>query len=704
MTKNKVATVCFLKKIVFLFFVTGGNMYSIAQTPRIDSLSRLLLTAKEDTSKVNLLNELARAHLFELNDISKMYMYGAQELKLSRQLNYKKGIAYGLMHIGIYKRSHGEYKEAIAYANQSLALMKEIGFKKGEGSCYINLGVAYLDMGNYPKSIEFTIKGMILKEEIGDKKGAAVAANNLAEIFMDQGNYKEALKYLSKTLKFGEETNDRMSISMAYENIGRILDTQGKLDEALEYLKKAAKIAEDLDDKMSMASSYSNIGNTYFKKDKIDDAFTYQLKSLKIAEGYKDKNAIIKAYNALGAIYIKKRKYHLAIAYFNKSINLSWQIDSKQGMLEAYKSLVEVYKQLKNSEQALRYLHAYHNLNDAVLNKDNFKQLAELSTKYETEKKEKEILLLTKDKELNAKIIRQQQLVRWGLIGGVGLLFISIFSIYRRYHFKQKANTTLEKQKELIQQKNDLITDSINYAKTIQEAVLPTSKHIETLFRESFVLYKPKSIVSGDFYWIQKTEDRLICAVADCTGHGVPGAFMSLLGYNMLENSAKKMKEEQPAAILESLNKELVNRLTGNEETARHGMDISLIAINKKNNDLQFAGAHNDVYIVRDKALIELKADRMGIGTPGTHTFSNKSMQLKQGDMIYLFTDGFPDQIGGPNRKKFFYQPFKELLISISTLDMEIQREQLNEAHTKWLCEKFEQTDDILVMGIRYKS
>jgi serine phosphatase RsbU (regulator of sigma subunit)/Tfp pilus assembly protein PilF len=704
MTKNRTSTVYCSKRLLLFCFIIYGSSFSIAQTHRIDSLLSLLKIAKEDTLKAEVLHELARAHLFELNDINKVYIYGAQQLELSRKLRYKKGIGYGLTHIGIYKRSHGDYKEAISYAEQSLVLMKEIGYKKGEGSCYINLGVAYLDVGNYPKGIEYTVKGMILKEEIGDKKGASVAANNLAEIFMDQGNYKEALKYISKGLKFAEETGDRLAISIAYDDIGHMMEKKGKLDEALGYYKKAAKIAEELGDKMGMATNYNNIGNLYFKKDRIDDAYTYQIKSLKIAEENKDKDAIITAYNSLGTIYVKKRNYLLAIDYLNKAIRISKDIDSKERLLEVYKNLVTVHKQLKNSEEALRYLDAYHNLHDSVLNKDNFRQLAELSTKYETEKKEKEILLLTKDKELNAKIIKQQQLVRWGLIGGLSLLFISIFSIYRRYRFKQKANKILEQQKELIQQKNNLITDSINYAKTIQEAVLPTSRHVETLFRESFILYKPKAIVSGDFYWTNKTEDRLICAVADCTGHGVPGAFMSLLGYNMLENIAKQMKEFEPAGILESLNGEVINRLsTGNEkETAKHGMDISLITIDVKSNMLQFAGAHNGVYIVRDKELIELKADKMGIGTPHTGAFINKTIELKKGDMIYLFTDGFPDQIGGSKRKKFYYQPFKELLIANSTNDMKTQQEQLDKAHVQWLCEKYDQTDDILVMGIRY--
>jgi serine phosphatase RsbU (regulator of sigma subunit) len=704
MTKNKIIAACCLKRILFLCFINYGSLFSFAQTPHIDSLSRLLKIAKEDTVKANLLNELARAHLFELNDINKVYTYGAQELKLSRKLNYKKGIAYGLMHIGIFKRSHGDYKEAIAYANKSLELMKELGDKKGEGSCYINLGLGYSDMSNSPKAIDYTLKGMALKEEIGDKKGVAAAANNLGNIFVSQNNIKEGLKYHFKSLAIGLEMNNKVHISVSYDNIGRILADQGKKEEALEYFKKASKIAEELGDEMGMASNYNNIGNLYFKMNRINDAFAYQLKSLKMAQGNKDKNAIIGAYNSLGTIYIRKKNYPVAIDYYNKAIRLSDEIDLKQGTRDGYYNLMSVYKQLNNSEEALRYLDAYHDLNDSMLNRDNFKQLAELSTKYETEKKEKEILLLTKDKELNAKIIKQQQLVRWGLIGGLGLLFVSIFSIGKRYRFKQKANRILEKQKEVIQQKNNLITDSINYAKTIQEAVLPTSKYMETLFSESFVLYKPKAIVSGDFYWINKTEDRLTCAVADCTGHGVPGAFMSLLGYNMLENIAKQMKNIEPVAILETLNGEVINRLSaGNEkEIVKHGMDISLITIDTKSNRLQYAGAHNSVYIVRDNELIELKADKMGIGTPHTGTFINRTIELNKGDMIYLFTDGFPDQIGGPNRKKFYYPPFKELLIANSTNDMETQREQLDTAHMQWLCEKYEQTDDILVMGIRY--
>lgn len=383
---------------------------------------------------------------------------------------------------------------------------------------------------------------------------------------------------------------------------------------------------------------------------------------------------------------------------------LSKELDFKEGVRDSYAHQASVYERMKDFEKALHFTDLYNEVKDTLLNKDNFKQVAELNIRYETDKKEKEILLLTKDQQLNAKIIKQQQMQRWGLIGGLGLLSISIVSIYRRYRFKQKANIILEKQKEEIEQKNILITDSIDYAQTIQEAVLPTHQKVKALLPKSFVLYKPKATVSGDFYWVSDVGPKIICAVADCTGHGVPGAFMSLLGYNMLENAIKHQQQTQPNHILDNLNENVKSRLSNEDSReVKHGMDISLISIDMDAKKLQYAGAHNSLYLVRNRQLIELKADKMGIG--GNHadssSFSCQEMDLHNGDMIYLFTDGFPDQIGGPNRKKFYYTPFKELLTQISSLDTDAQKNKLNEIHQQWMGAKMDQTDDILIMGIQ---
>ena len=362
-------------------------------------------------------------------------------------------------------------------------------------------------------------------------------------------------------------------------------------------------------------------------------------------------------------------------------------------------------EKLKNYELALAYNKLYSTIKDTLLNEESLNQTSELNTRYETDKKEKEILLLTKDQQLKDKTLKEQRLVRIGLISSLGLFLVLSFLLYNRYRFKQKANLILEKQKQEIHKKNTQITDSIDYAKTIQDAILPSTEKLNTFFSDYFILYKPKAIVSGDFYWTTKKGNKIICAAADCTGHGIPGAFMSLLGHNILENVVQRESSVNPGAMLKALNQEIVDRFsTGRDETVKHGMDIAIISIDIQAQQLEYAGARNSLYIIREGRLIEIKADRMSTGiiakNQETIVYTNQLHDLQKDDMLYLFSDGFPDQKGGPDKKKFFYQPFKELLISISQLPVNEQKQKLDETITTWMGEG-EQVDDILIMGIR---
>jgi serine phosphatase RsbU (regulator of sigma subunit)/Tfp pilus assembly protein PilF len=737
----------FFLKTSFLMCLVISSLLVSAQTPRIDSLLNALKTVKEDTTKVNTLREICDAYKTQLNDIDKVGEYAFKLSEFAERIHFKKGIAYGASFKGIYYWRKGNYTMALIQDKKALGLMQELGNKRGISTAYLNIGQVYMEQGNYPEAIEYMRKGIKLKEEMNDKKGMRIGYNNLGNIYATMGNYKEGLNYYFKTLKVAEESKERLGESYAYDNIGTIFLHQNKLDISLVYFKKAVKIQEEMGDKVIAGSSYSSIGNIYQLKKRYKEALPYHMRDLNVKEAANDKLGIsavcnsigfdylgmkvfdkaltyhLRSYNlckeighkkgigdaagGIGKIHEERREYSKALDYYDQMLRISTELDFKEGIRDANAYKASVYTHIKQFEKALQCTELYNAIKDTLLNKDNFKQVAELNTRYETDKKEKEILLLTKDQLLNAKTIKQQQLLRWGLIGGLLLLSISIASIYRRYRFKQKANVLLEQQKEEIQQKNILITDSIDYAKTIQEAVLPTAQETKKLFPESFILYKPKSIVSGDFYWLNSVNDQLICAVADCTGHGVPGAFMSLLGYNMLEDVIKPAITLSPGPLLDALNQQVLTRLSGDDkdETIKHGMDISLISIDKLNNRLEYAGAHNSLYVVRDSELIELKADKMGIGTASkqknTH-FTNQVMELHKGDMIYLFTDGFPDQMGGPNRKKFYYPPFKDLLISISQMSPETQRNKLNDSHVQWLGEKYDQTDDILIMGIRY--
>jgi serine phosphatase RsbU (regulator of sigma subunit) len=715
------------------------------QNAKLDSLKKLLLNAPEDTTKANLMIEITRAYLYGFNDRDAMQDYSEKNLILSRKLNYKKGIAYSYNFLGIVRWGKGDLDIALNYYKKALTLMREIKDLRGEGSSLGNIGYLYNDKGDYALAVEYTIQAKKIKEQVNDKRGMIVCYNNLGSIYLNQSNYKEAILSHFKSLKLSEEMRDSMGIGSSYINIAQVLESQNKLDEALQNYKKALPILGVIGDKYGIGVALNSIGNIYTSKKNYDAALDNYSRSLRIRKECNDKQGQAECFNGIGKVYLEKKKYKealecqlqslrlqemtgtkkgLALTYLNlgeinekmkkypeaaenykKALAISAEINSKDAIRDSYQYLASVYEKLQDGENALKYLTLYYTEKDSLLNKENFKQIYEINTRYQTEKKQNEIELLTKDRVINEKTLKQQKILRIALIVGLILVFILLFSVYARYRFKQKANLLLEQQKREIQEQNVLITDSIDYAKTIQEAILPSNKRVKEFFPESFVLYKPKATVSGDFYWIGQKEERIICIVADCTGHGVPGAFMSLLGFNMLDNIVEK-EHQQPAMILNTLNSEMVAAMTQEQfvtSSVKHGMDAAVICVDKTIMELQYAGAHNSLYHIRNGELMEMKADKQAIGSfkEGRQvTFTNHVITIEKGDVFYMFSDGYPDQIGGPNRKKFYYPPFKDLLVSIHHLDMEEQKSILDKTIINWQGER-DQTDDILVMGIK---
>lgn len=273
----------------------------------------------------------------------------------------------------------------------------------------------------------------------------------------------------------------------------------------------------------------------------------------------------------------------------------------------------------------------------------------------------------------------------------------------RLLHEREAAIAEVQKQKEELVVKNKSITDSITYAKRIQEALLPSKLMFKKIIPQSFILYMPKDIVSGDFYWINETKDKIFVAVVDCTGHGVPGAFMSIIGFELLRNITTIQKIDDAAEILNRLNKGVNETFSSNDEDApvKDGMDVAFCVIDKKAKKMQFSGAFNNMYIVRDNKIIEVKGDRFAVGliAEGEHTFSSESIDLHTGDMLYMFTDGFVDQFGGPEGKKYKFRRFRHLLLNIHNEPVDLQYKMLVDSITEW-CNGFEQVDDILIIGI----
>lgn len=277
----------------------------------------------------------------------------------------------------------------------------------------------------------------------------------------------------------------------------------------------------------------------------------------------------------------------------------------------------------------------------------------------------------------------------------------------------ERTNEVVQKKEEIERQKEKVtelykdLTDSINYAKRIQQAILPPESDILEIFPDSFVFYRPRNIVSGDFYWFKIAGNKKMFAAVDCTGHGVPGAFMSLVGYNVLNQVTKVFT--QPAQVLNNLNRLSAETLRANgvgDDNLTDGMDLALVSIDEKTNTLEFAGAHNPIFIVRGDEFFQLQPDKMAIGAfeYGEFNFANHSFELKDGDMIYAFSDGYADQFGGPKDKKFMKKRLRELLIEISSMpDLNQQKSVLRERFFEWKMSN-DQVDDILIIGVRYKE
>jgi serine phosphatase RsbU (regulator of sigma subunit) len=359
----------------------------------------------------------------------------------------------------------------------------------------------------------------------------------------------------------------------------------------------------------------------------------------------------------------------------------------------------DIYRRLGKFELALIYKDSMIVLNSELINEESINKQKELETIYDTEKKQILIDNLAKENELkNIKLEKQNAQNRMILLGLILTAFVIIF-ILLAYRQKIRAGKIIEAQKSILETKNQEITDSITYAKRIQSAILPSINEIKTCLPNSFVFYKPKDIVAGDFYWLEQKQNCTLLAVADCTGHGVPGAMVSVVCNNALNRSVREFEITDPGEILNKTREIVINEFEKSEEDVKDGMDIALCTI--KGNVLQYAGAHNPLWIIRNNELIEIKADKQPIGKFDNQTpFSTHQFKLQKNDILYIFTDGFADQFGGEKGKKFKTKSFKELLLSLNSKPINEQKELIESTFNQWKGD-IEQLDDVCVIGVR---
>lgn len=661
-------------------------------------------------------------------------IYYLQALNLSTKLNRKEDMISTYQRIGTMMIRKGSYDQAMEYYLASIEICEEIGDKKGIAKAYNDMGIAYKNQGSYDKAIENYLKSLRIKEELDDRGGMSSSYNNIAIIYAMQNIPDKAIEYFQKSLEIKEELGNKGGMASSYNNIAIIYARQDAFDEAIEYFQKALAINEETGNKMGASLCLVNIGNVQKNQGAYDQAIKSYLQSLAFKEELGEKRGMAMLYQNIADLNIdladsiatseaQKQDYlNKAVSNGLLSLELAREIKALPQESSAAYTLQRAYAMLGRYMEAYEYAAVYVAARDSLINEEKTRAIQDMATKYETEKKEQQIEL--QESELIAKdaVIKQQKIFRNALAAGLGAVVIVVVVIVIAFTEKKKANKKIRDQNEqileaneelkvlneAISKQNNEILDSITYAQRIQAAMLPPLTLFNELLDEVFILYKPRDIVSGDFYWIKQVNQYIIITAADCTGHGVPGAFMSLLGISYLNEIVQRREITQANQVLHELRSQIKHSLRqhGLPDESKDGIDMAICAIDRKKHLMQYAGANNPMYIIKDRngipELNEIKADKMPLGyySGKDKPFTNHEIKLEIGDTFYLFSDGFVDQKGGKQNKKFMSRNLKKLLLEIHDQPMHDQKQHLEKTLGNWMNGR-SQMDDVLIVGVR---
>jgi len=675
------------------------NVSVWAQQAESDSLQHLLRTQADDTSKVNTLNELSYVYYQTAVYDSELY-YAQQALNLAQKLNWKRGMAVSLKNIGSACDDMGNNSDALVYYGRALNIFSSIDDKSGVSACYNNMGLVYRTLGNFSEALKNHFASLKIKEAIGDKNGIALSYNNIGVVFNAQKNYDEALKNHRAALAIRLSLGNKRGIASSYGNIGNVYQAQGNNTEALKNYTEALKIAEETGDKVGMTTALNNMGAAYFEMGDYENALQHNTDALRIAEEAGDLSSIAAASINTGNVMVQMKQPQAATEWLQKALEIGKEIGEVEVIKNSYEGLSQADSALGKYSDALQHYKMFIRYRDSIVNEENTLKTVQLQMQYEYDKKDAIARAVQEKKdEVAQQEVQKQKLLRNSFIAGFALMLALAAVSYRSFVRKRKDNHLIEKQKLLVEEKNKEITQSLHYARHIQAAVLPNQKNIAALLKNHFILYLPKDIVSGDFYSVLQNKDKVIVAAADCTGHGVAGAFMSMIGTSLINHLVNEKNITNPAVILDELNEGIINSLKQRQGDSNDGMDIGLCSIDFKENKLLFAGANRPLWLFRNEEIKVIKPDKFPIGgmqVDHKNKYTAHSIDLLPNDTIYIFSD----QFGGEQGKKMMSKRFKQYLQVMQHLPMDKQKEQLEQLFNSWKG-NHEQVDDVLVVGIR---
>ncbi len=704
---------CRILFFAFLFLY-GPSLFSIN---RSDSLKSALVKCTVKQQRAEILCKLAGIETGNNVDLSNEYARQALkeiEKELSGDASRLSAKLYRILGLNYFYKGHND--SSIIVCEKALAISKKMNDNSGIAEAYNSMQMAYREIGNYLKAVEVTTLAQRYFEKDNNLKGKARAILNIGILYGDLKQNRRSLEYLNKAKVLFFDLKDTAQWANAITRVANVYMELEQHDSSKVMYLEALKLFQKINHKRGIAVIYNNLAGLT-QVCTADESLMYYEEALKARMELGDKVSVCMIYSNIGSTYINKKNYVKALEYLNKSLQMAIEIDSKENLPHLYKMIAGCYKKQGDLNKAFDALKKYAELKDSLFNKESIEKIEEIQTKYETEKKEQEILLLNNTNALKgaeikrnkAEISKQnQQKIIIALVLGFFIL-VSVI-VFRSYRMAKRAKEIIviqkkeiEAQKNVVDEKQKEIVDSINYAKRIQYALLANESLLENNLKEHFILFKPKDIVSGDFYWATEHNDRFYLAVCDSTGHGVPGAFMSLLNIGFLSEAIKEKEISKPNEVFNYVRKRLINSIS--KDNQQDGMDGILLCFDKTTKQITYAAANNaPVLISMNKVsneVCELPKDKMPIGKgERTDSYSLYNINANEGDIVYFYTDGYADQFGGLKGKKFKYKALNELLMLNSNHKLSDQRENLKKSLEIWQG-NLEQVDDILIIGIR---
>lgn len=696
---------------LYLLLLGLISFSGISQNPAIQELEQELSTAKNDSSKVVIMCDISR--LYRRSDLDQSEHYTRMAYNLAARSNNPFLLSKAINSAAAIDLNRGKYDEAIVKTQKGIEILGADSVQyennpdhilKQLGQFYNSIGTAYDYKSNYPEAIKYYLKSKTIFTSLNDLSNEAVCHNNLGICYLYLNDLDRSEKHFTRTKEIYLAQSDTSALYQVKLNLGLIRYYKEDYEQAISIFRDCANRMKKTGNLRSESNCYINIGSAYKQMGSYDSAFFYVEKGIAIDEDFGDPEGLGEDYQILAGLYKDTDQFEQAEFYYQKSLELALQIGRRGDVSTAYKALSELEEKRENYKKALEYYKTFDAYSDSLQEENNLRSIGKAEAESEFNK---QIALQHAESEQKLKIQeeekKQQRLI---IYFTVGILCVILFFVYMLI----KSLRQTREQKELVQEakleievKNKELTDSIRYAKRIQLALLKENEPQFANLPDHFILFQPKDIVSGDFYWTYRLGDYWYVAVADCTGHGVPGAMLTMLGTAYLNEICSGNEVLLPGKILDDLKQKITKELgqTGSQEDTKDGMDMSLIRVNLKTNEAIWTGANNPLYYIHNNELEIIKPNKQPIGySRQIIPFDNQKIQLEKGDQFYLFSDGYADQFGGESGKKFKYSNFRKLLLKEKDESSENQKQKLLETFSQWKGD-LEQLDDVCIIGVK---